>query len=235
MKKVGLLVVATSPLYVAYANKMLESADKYFLPHHHVTYFVFTDGEVKGTERTCTVLPMEHKPWPHSTLQRYDVFVKHAQLFADLDYLFYCDADMLFVDKVGEEILHSLTVVIHPGFNGGVGTPEKRKESTAFVADNEKKQLSYVCGGFNGGEKDHFLKLAATIKERTDIDSDNNIVATWHDESHLNRYILDMKKQLPEMVKYLTPSYCYVYEYKHLRKIKPRLATVSKNLVGPRA
>ena len=35
-------------------------------------------------------------------------------------------------------------------------------------------------------------------------DFDNNIIAVWHDESHINRYFIDHK---PTVV--LTPSYCY--------------------------
>lgn len=231
--RAGLLVIATTPAYAALANRMLKSADKYFLrgPNSQVTYFVFTDTDDiicnNALRWQCVITKIEHRPWPHVTLQRYSLFVQHAALFREMDYLFYCDADMLFVDHVGKEILHPLTVVIHPGHNGGRGTPETRVESTAYISD--KEQVVYVCGGFNGGERERFLQMAVSIKENTDKDSAKGLIALWHDESHLNKYVVEFKKHQPQLVTYLSPSYCHEEIYTHLKKVHPRLRTVPKD------
>lgn len=50
----------------------------------------------------------------------------------------------------------------------------------------------YVSGGFNGGTREAFFTLCRTILERTRQDLANGIIAKWHDESQLNRYIADL-------------------------------------------
>jgi histo-blood group ABO system transferase len=46
--------------------------------------------------------------------------------------------------------------------------------------------------------------MANKISENIDIDYSRNIIAVWHDESHMNRYFIDNK---PTLI--LSPSYCY--------------------------
>lgn len=188
--QVGLLVIATAD-YLPFATEMIESARTHLLPGHRIVPFLFSDG-----------LLGDRVGFPAATLYRYHVFCEHRERLAAMDYLFYADADMLFVDRVGEEILGRLVATAHPGYVGTRGTYEDRPESTACVAPGEGEH--YFCGGFNGGEAGAFLGLAETIAARIDTDDRNGIVAVWHDESHLNRYLVDNP---PETI--LSPSYCY--------------------------
>lgn len=204
MIKIGLLVIATGK-YDIFIPPLLKSAKKYFMKDHEVTMFVFTDKEMPNKEGLVS-FAHTHEPWPNITLKRYHVFDKYKEELSKMDYLFYCDADMLFVSDVGEEILPEgeieLVAIEHPGFFGGRRGPyETRPESTAYVSNNEGKY--YVAGGFNGGTSGAFLKMSATIKERVDKDLENGIIAIWHDESQLNRYMIDNKHKI------LNPGYCY--------------------------
>ena len=120
-----------------------------------------------------------------------------------MDYLFYCDADMSFVNDVGDEILGDLVVTTHPRMAMGLqGTFEENSVSTAFVP--KEKRGNYFAGGFNGGKSEFFLKMSEHIKNNVNKDFLSNIIAVWHDESHLNKY---MTENAPTVV--LTPSYCY--------------------------
>ena len=204
MSKIGLLVIATGK-YDMFIPPLFKSVKKHFLNNHEVTMFVFTDGDMPKKEGLVS-LPNEHEPWPNATLKRYHVFDKHRKELSKMDYLYYCDADMLFVSEVGDEILpdneSELVATEHPGFFGGRrGTYETRPESTAYVAEDEGE--CYVAGGFNGGTSEAFLRMSKALKEMVDKDLESDIIAIWHDESQLNRYMIDNNYKL------LNPSYCY--------------------------
>ena len=66
----------------------------------------------------------------------------------------------------------------------------------------------YYAGGFNGGTPAAFLTLAETLATAIARDRAAGITARWHDESHLNRYLVDH----PPTVS-LSPSYCYPEEW----------------------
>lgn len=145
---------------------------------------------------------MEHKEWPWMTLGRYKIFTENSKKLSNMDYLYYCDVDMLFVNNVGNEILSERVATQHPGYYGTRGTPEIDNRSLACVSPNEKMQ--YFAGGFNGGSSVEYLKMSKIISNNIDIDYSNGIIAVWHDESHMNRYFIDNPP-----TKILDPSYCY--------------------------
>lgn len=204
MAKIGLLVIATGK-YDQFIPILFKSMKQYFMTNHEVTMFVFTDQDMPKKEGLIA-LPHVHEPWPNPTLKRYHVFDKYKNELSQMDYLFYCDADMRFVAPVGDEILPDtetgLVATEHPGFFGGRrGTYETRVESTACVAPNEGS--IYFAGGFNGGTSAAFLKMSEEIKKKVDRDLENGIIAVWHDESQMNRYLIDNPPKV------LNPSYCY--------------------------
>jgi hypothetical protein len=196
--KTALLVIATGERYRKYAADLLASARTYFVPH---TAVVFADGPI-GSE--LPFMNIEREPWPGPTLHRYHTFLKAEKYLQCFDQLFYIDADMLFVAPVGEEIFSpfGLTATLHPGYIGGCGTPERRPQSISYISTKAENQ--YFCGGFNGGNADHFLDMAYNIKEMIDEDAKQGIVPTWHDESAINKYW----NMFPPS-KILDPSYCY--------------------------
>lgn len=205
--KIGLLVIATNK-YIQFVGPLWDSAKKFFMPGHSVTMFVFTDSPSvpEGTVRIF----QEHMPWPGPTLKRYHVFTNNEAMLKDMDYLYYCDADMRFEGVVKDEILGDLVVTRHPGFwdkpysffSQGY---EQRPKSRAYMPPGRGK--AYYAGGFNGGSRKCFLDMAWEIRKRIDEDANQGIVAIWHDESHLNRYVLD---HAPTTV--LSPAYCYQEE-----------------------
>ncbi len=197
---VGILVVATGK-YIQFITPLIESANRYLLPDHQKTYFVFTDGQAPQDANIVSVY-QQRLGWPYDTLMRCAVYVSHADLYANVDYLFAIDADMLFVDTVGDEILGARVATQHPGFIGQRGTYETNQISTACVPSGQGSY--YFAGGFHGGSRDEFLRLATTMYENIMIDLEKKYIAVWHDESHLNRYFIDNP---PTVI--LNSSYCY--------------------------
>jgi len=207
---IGLLIIATNK-YDTYINPFLESANRYFLKGHKVTYFIFTDTsrDLKQEyifeptrEYKINQYYKKHEPWPYPTLNRYHTFLSQKEDLLNQDYLFYADVDMLFLDNIEDEILSDRVATIHPGFPLGATTVESNQDSTAYIPQGENP--CYFAGGFNGGTSAEFIQMSKTISENIDKDSQKNIIAMWHDESHLNRFLVDNPP-----TKILHPGYCY--------------------------
>ena len=199
--KIGLLLIATGK-YDRFILPLLKSSKKHFFKNEEVHYFLFTDTKKWKESEYLHIIPKMHEPYPAPTLKRYETFINHKEELQKMDYLFYCDIDMLFVDDINEEILGDRVATLHPLYVNSRGTPETRMNSKAGIAPHEK--MSYFAGGFNGGSSEAFLKMSEVLSNNIKEDLNNGIVAIWHDESHMNRYFIDNPP-----TKILSPSYCY--------------------------
>jgi histo-blood group ABO system transferase len=203
MIEVGLIVIATNK-YMRFLKPLYDSMQRYFLnePDIQRKMFLFTnqaafDGPV--------IIYQEHEPWPFMTLKRYEMFHKNSRFFEKMDYLYYTDVDMIIQNQVGREILGDRVATMHPGFwnTHRANFPyETNPLSTAYIDLGQGER--YYAGGFNGGKREIFLEMAKVIAENVNKDLQNGYIAVWHDESHLNRYLIDHK---PSVV--LNPSYCF--------------------------
>ncbi len=201
---VALCVIATGE-YRRFLPGLLGSARRFFLPGHEVVSVVFSDVEAHGlTGKGPTHWAMiEAEPWPGPTLHRYHTMLS-AHSLTEFDYVFYVDADCMFVGTVGNEILGGLVGVIHQGqanLPRDIRDYEVRPESTARIKSTEGRR--YYAGGFQGGRAPDFIKAMQVMRGRITIDSANGITAKWHDESHWNRYLVDHPPDIA-----LPPTYC---------------------------
>ena len=124
-----------------------------------------------------------------------------------------------------EEVLKDLVGVLHPYKileNKEIYPYEKRKQSTAHVADQDHDK--YYAAAFVGGKSTNFLKMAKVISEKVNEDERNNIVAKWHDESHLNWYQANNNFSL------LSPELCFDPSYPQLSALTPKILAVDKNV-----
>ena len=228
-RSIGFLVVATNK-YTAFVPPLAESLRQFFLPGFDRTLHLFTNMPLPASAGT-RVHPIAHEPWPMPTLKRYHFFDSVQDELAKHAYLYYLDADMRVVAPIGEEILpasdgNGLVAVEHPGFieqnmprtpvdrllcrlrlphrtrrGRPLGTYETNPASTAAVPADYPG--IYFCGGMNGGTSRAFLAMAREIRRRVDTDIQHGITAVWHDESHLNRYLIEHPPQV------MPASYCY--------------------------
>jgi histo-blood group ABO system transferase len=114
---------------------------------------------------------------------------------------------MNFVGEVGTEIIGDRVGTIHPGFYHKTRLSnvalEKRPQSLAYIPPNTIE--NYFAGGFNGGSTQEFINMSKQISKNINLDLQNhNIIAEWHDESHMNKYFHENKPTVK-----LSPSYCY--------------------------
>ena len=204
MAKIALCFIATND-YVDFVQPLIDSADKYFLQGHDVDYYLFSNqiyGTQTGANRNTYHSFVQHESWPSMTLKRYHIMSK-ADL-SSYDYVYYIDADMLFVAPVGDEIFGKLVGVQHPGFYRGGGGWENDTHSVAWIPECKRK--NYIAGGFQGGSKYHYL--AKYIAKMIDEDTEKGITAVWNDESHWNAIF----SLFEDWFKVLDPSYCMVEE-----------------------
>lgn len=213
--RIAHLIIATGPKYHQYVNPLIESANKFFVPHDTI---LWTDGPF-ASQSGFTVIRQPYLGFPKETLHRYHTFLAQAELIRGYDMVFYSDVDMLFVAPVelGTIASNGITATLHPGYvvtrthpKWGLtqtsGTPERNHQSAAYIPKGANN--SYYCGGFNGGESNAFLRMSHEIRRMVDQDHDNGFTAVWHDESHLNRYLFDHPP-----AKVLSPSFCYPEDY----------------------
>ena len=193
---------------------MVESAKKFFLKGHQVDFICWSDStEIKDVK----IIPTEPMEWPFPTLYRYSLFLREEELLKEYDFIFYIDADELFVSRVGEEILGDLVAVQHPMYalrKEYIPPYEPSEKSTAYIprpgrviTENGKKRFEplYFAGGLQGGRTQNFIAAMKAMKEMIDKDfTENNHIPIWNDESTLNAYFF---KNPPTIV--LSPSYCY--------------------------
>lgn len=206
MINVGILIIATNK-YFDFVETLLESSRRFFLamPGYNVVPFVFTNQRAPVSHGAIKFF-VKHRPWPMTTLLRFHMFLNHRQHIETMDYLFYCDADMRFVDTVGEEVLGATVGTVHPLFYDKpremlVGY-EERSESKAYIPPDKGQR--YYQAAFFGGRTENFMSISTELAECIDSDLSRGIIAKWHDESHLNRFFADN----PPSVE-LTPAYCY--------------------------
>lgn len=208
MGRVGILYICTGR-YTIFWDGFYRSCERHFLPGHEKHYFVFTDGEIGHTEEPRVHrIEQEDRGWPDNTLKRFHMFERIAPELEPTEYLFFFNANMLLVSDIGDEIFPSedegLVVTRHPGFYDRAVKDlpyERDPRSRARIPEGEGRV--YVQGAFNGGRRDDFLGMIRFLRQAVDDDASRGIVAQWHDESHLNRYILGRPYKL------LDPGYCY--------------------------
>ena len=220
MTKVAALYIATGK-YTVFWPEFYESAEQYLLRDCEVHYFVFTDADALPGEENPRVhiCPQEAYSWPFATLRRFEIFLKQEQALRGFDYIFFFNANAQFMQPVTREMLlpraekgERLLVVQHPSFYAKPNyevTYDRNPRSTACIPYGLGKY--YVCGGVNGGMAPAFLELCRTLDKRIRRDLQHNVIALWHDESQINRYIL-----FRHDFRVLDPSFCYPEGWDHL-------------------
>lgn len=187
------------------------SSEKYFLPDCEKFYYVFTDSKHIFQEDNEHIKKIYQADlgWPDNTLMRFHFFASQSKSLIKYDYLFFMNANCLFVNEItASEFLPTdkdFLFVNHPGYYKKSNleyTYERNPLSQAYIAVGEGDH--YLCGGVNGGKADAFLQLITELRRRVDTDKQNGIIASVHDESHLNRYAYENKNY-----KLVSPSYFF--------------------------
>lgn len=212
MKKVAILYICTGR-YDVFWKDFYESCERFFLPQLIREYFVFTDAErIYAEENNPAIhkIYQQRLGWPKDTLLRFQLFSTIKNELAVFDYIFFFNANAQIFQPINpEDVLPSedekLTAVLHPGYYNKKPSrftyESKQKKSMAYIPKGEGKY--YFAGGLNGGIAKDYLQLITDLKTNIEKDLSKNIIAVWHDESHLNHYLLNRRPKI------LSPAYIY--------------------------
>lgn len=226
MQKVGILYICTGKYDIFWKDFYL-SSEKYLLndidekgnKKFEKYYFVWTDtSKVYGENENKNIkrIYQENLGWPGNTLMRFDMFLSKKEELEQMDYLFFFNANSLFVSEIHEEEFlpnqgkERFVGALHPGFYNkprNVYTYDNNKESLAFIDRTEGRY--YFMGALIGGETKSFLEACEVMNTNTKKDLEKNIIARFHDESHWNRYLAGR-----DDIKILGPEYLYPENWK---------------------
>ena len=191
--KVAIITIATGKKYNDFCKKLIETIKKNFIPEVNKKIVLFTDHNYSSDE-VDTIIKINHLPPPLTTLMRFHYFIMAKPLMEDCDLLYYIDCDIEVVTKINfEEIkpdsIDQIIVARHPW---------AQSEDNRWLVENDPKSTAYIenvenyCQGcFFGAYKDKFFELTDYCNENINKNLSNNLIARWHDESHLNKYIND--------------------------------------------
>lgn len=213
-KSIGILYICTGP-YVVFWKDFFDTFEEKFLSDVEKYYYVFTDAEEIYMEEDCDRVkryPLSPQPWPLVTLLRFHTFLSIREELEKRDYLMFSNANIVCDEIVTcEEFLpredqgEVMAFTKHPGYCHvpiHMAPLDRNKNSLAYVPYNCGED--YVIGAMFNGTSKAFLEMSELMMNRINDDLKRNVIARWHDESHINRYIVGRKD-----CRILSPSYCY--------------------------
>lgn len=194
MEKVAILTIATGKYISMFENLQNSIFDK-FLPNHEKTIFLYTDCDYPSTD-TIKVNKIHHLPWPLNSLLRFNYFNSIIDELKRYDLIYYMDSDIVVNSIIDNEVIpknNEILAVQHYWYENLIGTYElKNKNSTAYVDESSLSIGQYCQACFFGSKTEDFIKMNSTLNNNVIEDLKNNIIAIWYDESHLNKYILNV-------------------------------------------
>lgn len=232
--KVAICFIGTGK-YLNFLPKYYENIEKYFLPNTEKTFLVFSDGELNECPDNIIPYYQEHLEWPFITLKRFEIINRSKDEILKNDWLVFIDADALVVEQIYEEEFftnkplfgvhhpcHFLNMTPHDKLPGAFETNSLSKSYFDVYKENPEV---YYQGCFWGGKVPEVCEMIETLMERTNQDLENNIVALWHDESHINKYFFENKK----LVHTFGPEYAYPEIFSSYCNFEPKIVHLAKD------
>jgi hypothetical protein len=220
--------------YLNFLPSWYEKVNENFLPDVKKQILVFTDGEGDFPE-DIKVYHQEHLDWPYITLKRFEILQKAIDEIQNSDWYVFLDADLFPVEKITTEeffdnskpyfgVHHPCHFMKMPPHNQYPGSFDTTPGSSACI--EYKDDLSvYYQGCLWGGKGKEVTKLINHLALQVNNDLDKNIIATWHDESHLNKFF----SQNRDKVNTLSSQYAYPEVFSDYCQFDAKMIHLSKD------
>jgi len=219
--RTAIVIIATGR-YNSFVPKLMSSIENFWPDLADV--FLFTDSRLSSPRW----FPAENKPWPFVTLTRFETLRPIYPHLKDYDYVLYLDADMEIMSSDfpfdGMPDGKKFVSVSHPAnyFDKSFWPVETNPRSLAFI-DGPKSEYRQGC--LWGASAAHFEHMNESLARSVSDDLKQNIVAVWHDESHLNKFFYDNQDDV------FTLDSSYAYPENWSMVLPKRIIHKDKNMV----
>lgn len=229
--KIGILTICTGN-YVIFFDEFYKSCQDLFLTDHEKVFFAFTDGSILDSHNINKIY-QPRLGWPYDTMMRFNMFNSIRSELESMDYIFFFNVNMKFIEKIGDEVIPKeendyLMGVNHPGYfntEDEIDLPYERRFESSMCVPYGLGRV-YYQGCFNGGRSSEFLKMSEELEKMISSDLSIGITPIWHDESALNWYYL------PRNPLTLPPSYAYPESSNMGKGVDKKIIQVDKNRFG---
>jgi len=212
--RIKIFSIATNG-YHEFEEDFYKSFNELFLPQYKKEFVIFTDTPELDFYKKNNIksIFLKHEPWPYITLSRYKSIANQFDFIESNDLCLFADIDLEVVNKVDSIDCEKYFGVDHPGnmFVDNRISLENNILSQAYVDLNFlPSQYKYIQGCLWGGLGSYFKYMVNTMRVDVELDLSKNIVAKWHDESHLNRFCINNFEDFMT----LSSSYAYPENWK---------------------
>lgn len=235
MKKILVCFVGTGT-YLEFLPQYYEKVMENFCPGYPKDILVLTDGELSDTPEHIILKETEHKAWPYITLERFNIILKQRDVIEKYDWFVFMDADTIVNQRVEYEeffdeskdylgVHHPCHYLGWPPHNQPYGSFD-RTNSRARVGDDDDLS-TYWQGCLWGGKVPEIFAIMEELDSRTQLDLKDDIIALWHDESHLNKIFIENK----DKVRTLPSDYAYpeCFDDRVKDQLEPKIVHLAKN------
>lgn len=193
---VGILYIAIGK-YASFFEDFYTSCELHLFPETQKRYYVYSDVIDASNFENVKVIKATDRGWPENTLMRFDMFADSQADWQNNDYILFLNGNSLVLkDILLNEIFpenDSATVTTLSWHVYDTMQPkrfpyERNPKSAAFIPLSAGER--YYQGGLFGASTTTFIELVNQCHKQIAQDSERNIIAVNHDESHLNRYLL---------------------------------------------
>lgn len=195
--KIAIIYICTGK-YDIFWNTFYETAEKFFYPAHEKDYFIFTDSKKLLTLKDSRIHAyyQTKSGWPYDTLLRFNWICTVQDRLNDYDYCYYVNANSKLLKTLDENVVpfptkdQGMVLWVHTksyeDYTGETFHPERNPISTACIPEGTPCRA--YGGGFWGGTSEAVIKMSRELRDRTAIDLSNDFIAIWHDQSHVEKY-----------------------------------------------
>lgn len=194
---VGILYIAIGR-YASFFEDFYKSCELHLFPGTNKNYYVYSD-VIDGTNyASVKVIKATDHGWPGNTLMRFDMFADSQAEWQDNDYMLFLNGNTLVLNDIRfDEIfpyddidtVTTLSWHVYDAMHPKTFPYERNPESVAFIPLSAGER--YYQGGLFGARTKAFIRLVNQCRYQIAQDFERGMIAVNHDESHLNRYLLD--------------------------------------------